>query len=168
MTGTAQILFQWDGEAMHPVRGFEKRADQAFVVGERYRMEVIAAHSWQSHKHQFAWIAEAWRSLPEALSVQYPSPEHLRKFALIAKGHCTVQQHVCQSKAEALRMAAALKPMDEFAVIITRDTVVSVYRAMSQSIKAMGGAQFQKSKTDVLDYVANLLGCEPDDLGQAA
>ncbi len=65
-------------------------------------------------------------------------------------------------------MAAALKPMDEFAVIITRDTVVSVYRAMSQSIKAMGGAQFQKSKTDVLDYVANLLGCEPDDLGQAA
>lgn len=159
----------WDGEAFVPAGTYwAKKADEEFVVGQRYRIGEYHDRSPASHNHQFAWLNEAWQSLPDELYDQYPSPEHLRKFALIAKGHCTMVQHACASNAEALRLAAAIRPYDTYAVVSVRGPVVTVYNAVSQSVKAMDGPQFQKSKQDVIDFVADLLGVAPDDLRKAA
>lgn len=141
-------------------------ADREYVVGQRYRMVEEYERSTVSHNHEFAWLKSAWDSFPDALLDQYPNPEILRKHALIAKGHCTMVQHACASVAEAERLAAILKPYDAYAIVRQRGSVVTVYTAVSQSRRAMGGAMFQRSKQDVLDFVADLLGVDPETLGK--
>ena len=157
----APILFTWDGEAMLPASQFwSAKADKVFVVGERYKMVEHHDRSVNSHRHYFAVIAEAHGNLPDELLDQYPTPEHLRKRALVMKGYRDERSIVCKSAAEALRIAAFIRPMDEFAVVTVRDAVVRVWTAKSQSIKAMGAKEFQTSKQDVLDFIDDLLGVE--------
>jgi hypothetical protein len=161
------LIFTWDGEAMRPASKYWGReADKHYTVGERYPLVVQAERSSASHNHEFAWLTEAWNSLPDDLLVQYPNREVLRKHGLIAKGHCTVVQHVCPTKAEAERLAAILKPRDVYAIVIQRGNVVSEYTAVSQSRRAMGNAQFQASKSDLMDFVGELLGVDPETLGK--
>lgn len=50
--------------------------------------------------------------------------------------------------------------MDEYAIVEAVECVVRVYTAKSQSMKAMGNRDFQQSKSDVLDFVDDLLGVE--------
>jgi len=173
MTDTAIIPFEWTGEAMVPVKGFARRADDHFVVHERYRMEVQELRSWVSHKHEFAWLREAWLNLPEQYRDEQwaQSEQHLRRYALIKKGWCDTQTFVCGSRAEAERWAANLRPIDEFSIVRVQGSTVVRYVAKSQSQRAMGKADFQKSKTDVLDFVSGLIGVTPEDLvrqGEAA
>ena len=80
-------LFTWDGEAMVPRH--PRRADQLFVVGETYPLIINEDRSVATHNHEFAWLREAWLNLPETLADLYPSPEHLRKRALIEAGYST-------------------------------------------------------------------------------
>lgn len=166
------IIWQWDGEALRPATKYQaKLANEDFVVGQRYRMIEEAERSDQSHKHEFAWLREAWKTFPEdradELYEQFPSPDHLRKFALIKKGYCTMKQYPCTSRAEAERLRAALKEQaDEYALIVQRDAVVTVYTAVSQSRRAMGGPQFQASKTAIMEFVGDLLGVDPETLGR--
>lgn len=163
------VLFQWRDGAMVPATGhWQREADRQFKPGFRYRMVEEAERSTISHNHEFAWLKTAWLSLPDALYDQYPSPEHLRKFALIAKGHCTMVQHACASVAEAERLAVILKPYDTYALVRQRGPVVTVYTAVSQSRRAMGGPMFQRSKQDILDYVADLLGVDAESMTEAA
>lgn len=173
MTYAPPIQFQWDGEAMVPASGFWRReADKQFVVGQRYRMVEENDRSDASHRHEFAWLREAWNSLPDALLDQYPSSEHLRKYGLIAKGHCTMTQHPCVSAAEAERTEASIRRhVDKYAIVRRRGTVVTVYEAVSQSRRAMGAPQFQQSKSDLMDFVADVLGVPVETLasvGEAA
>jgi hypothetical protein len=161
------LIFTWDGEAMRPSSKYWGReADKHYTVGERYPLVVQAERSSASHNHEFAWLTEAWNSLPDELLAQYPNREVLRKHGLIAKGHCTVVQHVCPTKAEAERLAAILKPRDVYSIVIQRGNVVSEYTAVSQSRRAMGNAQFQQSKSDLMDFVGDLLGVDPETLGK--
>jgi len=162
------IQFQWDGEAMVPAgRYWARQSDEQFVVGQRYRMVEESERSTVSHNHEFAWLNEAWQSLPDAMLEQYPSAEHLRKKALIARGYCTMTQHACNTVAEAERLQAALgNEVDTYAVVTRRQTVVTVYRAMSQSRRSMRGPEFQASKTAILEYVGDLLGVDPQTLGK--
>ena len=53
-----------------------------------------------------------------------------------------------------------MKPLDDFAVIVTSDATVTVYTAKSQSLKAMGKKVFQKSKDSVLDIAWQMAGME--------
>ena len=69
-------------------------------------------------------------------------------------------EFVASSKAEATRLAAFLRPIDDYAVVSVDHCVVTVWTAQSQSMKAMGKEAFQESKTKVLDYVGSLLGIE--------
>jgi hypothetical protein len=162
MTYAPPLKFQWDGEAMVPASGFWLRqANEHFVVGQRYRMVEENERSDPSHRHEFAWLREAWNSLPDALLDQYPSSEHLRKYGLIAKGHCTMTQHPCVSVAEAERLEATIRQyVDTYAIIRRRGNVVTVYEAVSQSKRAMGGPQFQQSKSDLMQFVGDLLGVD--------
>lgn len=165
----APILFRWDGEAMVPASQYwAKRADEAFVVGETYKLVEHHDHSQSSRNHYFACLAEAWQTLPEHLLEEYPTAEHLRKKMLIRCGYADERSIVCASKAEAQRVAAFIKPMDSYAIVTVREAVVRVYTAQSQAMKAMGAKVFQESKTKVLDAVADLLGVERDQLGRAA
>jgi len=161
------LFLEWDGEAFKPAGKYWQRvADEHFVVGERYRMLEENERSDASHKHEFAWLTEAWNSLPDELHAQYPNSEVLRKHGLIAKGFCTMTQHVCASKAEAERLATILKPYDAYAIVIARGNVVTVYTAISQSRRVMGAAQFQQSKTALMEFVGDLLGVDPETIGQ--
>jgi hypothetical protein len=56
--------------------------------------------------------------------------------------------------------------MDDFAVVIVREAVVLVWTAKSQSVKAMGAKDFQQSKSDVLDFLADLIGVSSDELAK--
>lgn len=162
------LPFEWDGEAMRVMPGFQRQADRSFVIGERYRLAPVEDRSGASHRHYFAVIDEAWENLPEGMSADFPTPEHLRKAALIRAGYRDERSVVCASRAEALRVAAFIKPIDDFAIVATSGATVCVYTAKSQSEKAMGKEDFQRSKDAVLDALAAMLGVTTRDLHDRA
>lgn len=157
--------FEWNGEAMIPLH--RRRADQTFVVGQRYSLVQYEDRSAASHKHEFAWLHEAWQSLPEHLTDKFPTSEHLRKFALIRAGYSDSHTITCKSKAEALRVAAFIRPIDEYAVVVTQEATVTRFTAKSQSRRAMGAKEFQQSKEKIMEVVARMIGVEPSELPQA-
>lgn len=166
---TSPIEFQWDGEAMLPAnRYFAKLCDKQFVVGERYRLEEWRDRSQASHNHQFAWLHDAWMNLPENLSELYPTPDHLRKRALIDCGFYDETIIDCGNNAAALRVAAHLRHKDEFAVVIVRGPIVAERIAKSQSRRAMGGKLFEQSKQAILAHIANLIGVGTTELSANA
>ena len=160
------LPFVWDGDAMVPRKGFAKRADAMFVIGQTYIMAEEQERSSASHRHQFAWLREAWASLPDDLTERFPTSEHLRKWCLVKTGYADSRQIVCASKAEARRLASFIKPMDEYAVVTVSESVVTVYTAKSQSVRAMGAKVFQASKQAILDFIADMIGVTPQTLAQ--
>lgn len=162
------LPFRWDGEAMIPARNFAKRCDAEFTVGLTYNLEPVEERSAASHRHYFAAINEAWQNLPENQVERFPTSEHLRKWCLIRAQFAEQRQIVASSKAEALRLAAFVKPIDSYAVVTVREAVVTVWTAESQSQRAMGKERFQASKTAVLELLALMIGTDPVELGRAA
>jgi len=163
---SATLPCRWSGEAFEPLPGFRKRADGAFVVGQVYHMEPIEERTARSHRFYFACINEAWQSLPEDFSERFPTPDHLRKFALIKAGFADSRQLVAASRDEALRLAAFIRPMDEYAVVSVSESVVTVWTAQSQSTRAMDKATFKASKDGVLAAIEELMDMEPGTLGK--
>lgn len=161
---------RYEGEgAFTALPGFRKIADRERVIGEVYRLADIEDRSDATHKHEFAWLREAWMNLPEHLADQYPSAEHLRKRALIDAGFHDEQIVDVGTNAGALRVAASIRgfPGEEFSLVIVRGPLVVVRRAKSQSRRAMNKAEFQASKTAVLETVAALIGVQPEQLKAA-
>lgn len=161
-----QVLFAWDGEAMVPVGTYmTKRCDEQFTVGERYVLVQHEDRSQSSEGHYFATLREMWESLPESLRGEAWSEdvEHLRKYALIRSGFYHVEEFPCGTNAESERWAARLKPMDEYAIVDIRGTMVRRFTAKSQSRQAMPSkGEFQRSKVAVLEFVADLLSLPKD------
>ena len=165
---SAPFQFRWDGEAMVPASAFwTRKANEEFVVGEYYKLVEHHDRSGSSHRHFFATVNEAHGNLPDELLEQYPTTEHLRKKALVWKGYRDERTIVAASGAEAQRLAAFVKPMDDFAVVTVKDALVRVWTAKSQSTKAMGAKDFQASKQDVLDFIDDLLGVERGSTAEA-
>jgi hypothetical protein len=158
------IPCRWDGESFTPLPRLAKLADEHFVIGEVYHLVEEKERSAKSHRHYFAMIKEAWENLPET-EVRWPTPEHLRKWALVQAGYYDEKQVVCATKAEALRWTPVLiAASGEYAVVVPRGPVVTIYTAKSQSVKAMGAADFQKSKDAVLGIVADLISTTVEQL----
>lgn len=162
------LMMQWDGEALKPTRRFQKIADQRLVIGEIYRVDPEEERSIASHNHYFAAVNEAWRNLPEDVAERYPTSEHLRKWALIKTGYRDERSIVCATKAEAARVAAFVRPMDEYAVITVSEAVVTIYTAKSQSARAMGKETFLISKDAVINTLASIIGTTTAALTSAA
>jgi hypothetical protein len=161
---TRPILTRWTGEAFEPANAYQARiASQAYEVGQAVPMAPFEDRSRASHNHNFAWVAEAWNSLPEEHACQSwaATPEHLRKYALIRTGFCNSTQVVAGNHAAALRVAAAFRSLDEYALVTVDGQTVTHLIAQSQSMRAMGKRRFQESKTAILEYIADLLGVEP-------
>lgn len=124
--------------------------------------------SEKTHRHEFAWLREAWRNLPEKFADMYPSPEHLRKRALIEAGYYDEEIIDAGTNAAAIRVASYVRKHQDFAFVIVRGAHVFVRSAKSQSRRAMNKTEFQASKSAILDIVANMLGLTSDQLGSAA
>lgn len=136
--------------------------------GEVVMMAPVEERSEVSHRHEFAWLKTAWETLPDNLAAEFPTTEHLRKRALIETGWCTVQDYACGTRAEALRWLAYLrKVVPEYSVVTVENTVIRVFEARSQARGKMKKEDFQKSKTDILTYVANLLDVPAESLAEA-
>jgi hypothetical protein len=164
----APLLCTYTGVSFDLVGRSQKDADAAYVIGQRYILEAIEERSAASHRHYFASIAEAWANLPEPLVERFASPEMLRKHALMHVGYRDERSIVCTSRAEAKRLAAFVKPIDEYAIITTEGSTVSIWTAKSQSMRAMGKRAFQKSKDDTLTWISALIGVDPKQLESAA
>ena len=163
------MAFTWNGSEMVPVR--PKAADKEYVIGQRYWLEEASERSWISHQQQFAWIGEAWANLPENLADLYPTPEHLRKRALIQAGFYTEVAVDAGSKAAALRMAAYARGADEFAAVFVRGPLVIVRKAKSQRMHGhdrMDKAEFERSKAAIMEVIAEMIGVTPGELRGAA
>lgn len=155
---TRPVPMQWDGEAMQPTKGFAALADKEFVVGEVYTLvEADQERSGASHRHYFASVYEAWLNLPPLDAERFPTADHLRKYALIRAGYCDSRELPCSSKAEAVRVAAFMKPMDTYSLVTVTANVVRVYTAKSQKARAMSRKVFQESKDAVLDVLAGMI-----------
>jgi hypothetical protein len=147
------------------------RADREFVIGETYLLGEVDERSDEAHKKQFAWLRDAWMSLPEDLMDLYPSPEHLRKRALIDCGFFTDSAVRCLSCAEAVRVAAQAQASDEFALVFVMGRTVTVRRARSQKKLRGGGdmdrAEFNRAMQAVMELVASMLGVGVDEVKRA-
>lgn len=163
---TATIPCYWDGEAFVPRHGYVAQCARVFEVGRTYPLAVHEGRSSASHRHYFATISEGWSNLPEHLAEQFPTPEHLRKFALIKAGFADKRSVVCDSIGDAMRVAAFIRPMDTYALVTVNEFVVTVWTAQSQNTKAMGKRVFQESKDSVLGIIADMIGVKPEALSR--
>jgi hypothetical protein len=168
MAEKIQITFEWDGEAMVPLQRFHNVANAEFTVGERYRMEAQEYHSWVSHQHQFAWLHEAWLSLPRRIADRFLNEDQLRKHALIDGGFCDCTTVSCATRAEAERWFQVLTKDDPYCIVRIEGASLMRFTAQSQSMKAMGPKRFQQSKQHVLDFVSNLLEADSASTERAA
>jgi len=150
----------WTGQVFEPLRSFRRKAAEAYGAGEIVNLAPVEDRSAASHRHYFAAINEAWHSLNEEQTAQWPSPEHLRKACLIRAGYRDERSVVCGSKANAEHVAAFIRPMDDYAIVSVSGTTVVVLTAKSQSMRAMGKQAFTESKEAVLNVLADLLGVD--------
>lgn len=152
------LIYEGEGHFGPASQHWARLADKHFGEGEIVRMEKHEQTSVASRGHYFATIADAHANLPDDLAIQFPNPESLRKYALIKAGYCDQHTFVCTSKAEAQRLVAFLKPVDEFAVVVAKEATVTRYTAKSQSSRAMGKKDFQVSKDRTLEIISGMLG----------
>ncbi|MDE4176334.1 hypothetical protein PXK01_19435 [Phaeobacter sp. PT47_59] len=142
--------------------------------GELVTVSIDRDRSGKSHRHQFAWIKDAWGSLPESV-MHMPwaeTPEALRKHALIATGFHQVYTLDCGANATARRVKAALLAAEVkahgYALGQVQGPVVRVWTPESQSVRAMGGDRFRESKNAILDWISAQVGVTPEELRRAA
>jgi hypothetical protein len=159
----------WRDGAFWPLRNFHNVAAAHYGEGEIVPLAPWEDRSTTSHNHEFAWLKDAWLSLPDALSDQYPNPESLRKWALIRAGFYDEQRIDAGTNAAALRVAAGVKsfPGEGFSAVVVRGPLVVIRRPKSQSRRAMDAKEFQASKQGVIDAVSDLIGVTPEALTRA-
>lgn len=154
----------FDGDTFRPASDFQRRlARKRFGEGEVVMMDVQNERSWKTHAHQFASIADLWANLPEDLAeMPYAkSAETLRKHALVATGFADCETIDAGSKAAAERVAATLSRMATLAhgycVVSVQGPVVRCFTPHSQSVRSMGGSEFNRSKRAVLEWIEDLI-----------
>lgn len=169
MTARAPISVVYEGEgefrAIPRLRG---ECDRRFVIGMHYLFTEEEERSAKSHRHFFASVNEAWQSLPDDMASHFPSPDHLRKHALIRTGYYDVTSFVAASRAEGIRLRTYLAAIsDDYAIVTVEGSVVNRYTAKSQGLRVMGKQVFQESKDKVLAYLEDLLKVEHGSLSRA-
>lgn len=163
------LMMQWTGDSFVPRSAYwQTEADKQYVVGQVYKIEAVEERSIRSHNRYFACIAEAWKNMPDDLLPLFPTAEHLRKHALIKAGYCDKRSIVCGSTSEARKVMAFIQPIDSYAIVTVAGTVVSIYTAQSQAMRAMGKKTFNESAERVLDEAAKLIGVSVEDLRHTA
>lgn len=151
-----RFRFMWRDGVFVPENRIAAYCDEEFGEGEIVTFERHEDRSMASHNHYFACIQTAFDNLPEAQDSRFPTPDALRKWALIRAGYCTESTIVCDTPEQA-QLVAAFTGWSEGIIIVVRENIVKKYVAKSQSMKAMNKDEFQRSKVDVLDTIAELI-----------
>jgi hypothetical protein len=139
-------------------RWYSRLAETSRTSTHAYRLIVEAERSANSHRQYMAAVGEAWSNLPEYLADEFPTPDDLRKWALIRTGFCDTHKVVGNK----------ILRFNGYSVVVTdSDGVTTVRTARSQSFAAMGKKEFEASKAAVLDYLAGLVKTTPDELMKA-
>lgn len=163
-------VFTEDGEvikAMVPLARYGNVCARQFMENEEYPMVVLEARSRASHSHFFAALHDGWSNLPET-EKRFPTPEHLRKWALCHTGFCVEKNFVCETPSHARRLAAFIRSIDTYGVITLQGNVVRIFEAESQSAAAMGKEKFQASKKAILELIESMVGVDPGTLKKQA
>jgi hypothetical protein len=146
-----------------PLPRFEHRAAEQLVVGHTYRIVEGDEPSTATKNHLFLCIGEAFKNLPEHIAGRFVSPEHLRKWCLIKEGYADERNLVFDTPGDAQRAAVLMSQLNnQFAVIVVRECVVSIY--VAKSIRPMDKKEFQECKEKVLDRLAAMLGIKASEL----
>lgn len=167
MSKPPPLVCHWNGDAFIPWS--VPTARRHFKAGSNYSLVVHEERSMASHNAYFAALDDRWQTLPEGLTMEYPSRESLRHKALIACGYCSERDFVLPTPRAATQFAAVLIEADDeqYTIVELRGRIVRRYRAVSQAYRAMGKAAFEKSKADVLDWIdRHLLGIDNASQGQ--
>lgn len=165
MSEQAPIRFTWDGEAMRPASPlWARKCDERYVVGAEYRLVEIQEQSERSRRHFHAVVRDAWLSLPDELAAQFETAEHLRKHCTIKAGFHDKRSIHCGSVAEARKVAAFIRPLDNYAIVTTSENVVTVWTALST--RGLDHQTFQRLKDGCLEEISNLLGTDAGTLNQ--
>lgn len=165
MSDAPPIRFQWKGDGFSPATPYQARlADKHFVIGETYTLIEHQERSQKSHSHYFARVHDAFLNLPEEYAERFPTEDHMRRYALIKAGFYNSTTLICATHADAVRTASFLRPIDEFSIVTVQECAVIRYTAKSQSARAMGNEDFQRSKDAVLEILSNLVGTTKKDL----
>jgi hypothetical protein len=162
---TLTLKYQGNGNfrALYP----DKCANMA--AGDIAAWQTVEVRSGKSHRHYFAAVHQAWLNLPEHLVDEFPSSEHLRKYALIKSGFCTMTKLACKTNADAINVCSLMSKMDTYAICEVTGGVVTVRQAYSQSIPAMGRKLFQESKEEVFRVLSEMIGAPvTEDMAEAA
>jgi hypothetical protein len=165
--------FRWDGAVMIPEPKFVTLARKQFAHGQRYILEGHEPASHADRGHYFASIKDAWDNLDEDATARYPSPEHLRKWALVKAGWRKENFTVCDSEDRATQLAAFIRRLDEYCVVVVEGAVVRTYVARSQKIGRpedglMTKEEWRQSKQDVLDILSQKIGVTRRELERAS
>lgn len=132
--------------------------------GELVTVIIERGRSLNSHRHQFAFVREAWQNLPEHLQSApwAETPETMRKHALIATGFHQSYTLDCGANATAQRIKAQLVRAEAraegYAIGQVRGPILTIWTPESQSMRSMGGKRFQESKTAILDWMEAQIG----------
>ncbi len=168
----APIFARWDGEGYKPLDRHHNMLGATMVVGQVYRLDIDNERGQRTHNHYFASLTEAWQNLPEGVAAQFDSVEHFRARGLIECGFYNQREFVCASRAEAERLVKFMRSGEGYAVYSLVAASVVERTPKSQSMRAMGKADFQQSKQAVLDWGWSLCGISPEtarkNQGQAA
>ena len=162
MSAPLRLRYEGNGDFRVMSNYHAARADKDYVVGEVYTFDEFQDRSDVSHNHEFAFVAEAWKTIHERYNEQpwAHSPEHLRKYALIKTKFCNTLTYPCGSRAEAERWATNMRRVDEYSIVMAEGSVVYRFTAMSQKRRGIGAldkATFQRSKQAIMDFLDDLL-----------
>lgn len=171
MTGTAPPLpFIWtEDEVFVPATPMALvRCQKTFAIGARYMLAESQERSGKHHRYFFAALNEAFQNLPADRAAQFPSMEHLRRYALIKAGYCDSHVLVCDSEAEAEKVAKFMEPLDEYGIVLAKGDTVVRYTAKSQNYRSMNKEDFRRSAEAVLDVVSSMIGLSREQLEENA
>lgn len=158
------ILCEWsEDEVFKPLPRHLKYCQATFAVGERLMIDVQAPRNMAAHRFYFAELKSIWNSLPEDIAEQYPSAEHMRKYALCKVGFCHETKSVFTSHRDAVLAAAFAAASKDYAIVDVEKNVLRCWVPESQSVRAMGADRFKRSCRAVLDYGYGLIGVARQD-----
>lgn len=161
ITQMTRLRYMGEGMFEPTASAIGKLLDRQLVVGEAYRIDIYHERSEKFHAKYFAVIADAWEHLPEPWAAMLPSPEHLRKYALIKAGWCEVVTFPMKSREEALKAINTAKFFDAYCLATATGNVLTVYKARSQRKSYQSAAEFNETAEKVFQIIGEMIGVDP-------
>lgn len=110
----------------------------------------------------FAAVRDAHFNLPDKFRGMFPNAEILRKYGLIAVGHCDVMTVACGSKSAAPYIAATFRKMDPYCVVIVKGHVLMIYTARSMARRILLKPEFMDVAHKFADWLYDLTAIDMD------